>query len=319
MNDRMMNTLQLQLDNVNKTIEGAKNAWRRDLEHEARLQWRADELTRMIENDIEPAKTAITFADVLRTREVVDEKSSACMKAKEKADAYADERHAACTEYIRAKHDGAPDSIVESLRKKYEGFAKTTDELSTARRELDKAELVQNKTTEIHTRQCEVIALRALLADLSWTKQPTRYKRMRTKAEAIANAALIGTGCRLDVYSGDGTMTIREDYAVSGRVPSREMDVDLSYTRCYTTEMPDIEAMTKRLTIYESDSEGSVTNVTVDDIINIVDDMYAIQDELRKLREEYVARAMDLIKPLERFGLREDTARVGSVDHYDLY
>ena len=319
MNDRMMNALQFQLDNVNDTIEGTKNAWRREPEREARLQWRADELTRMIENDIEPAKTAITFTDVLEAKEVYTEKSAVYANVLDAFNACRDERNAALNDYIKAKHDGLPSDAVEAARKRYEGINKPVEALKAAEVECHKAKLVYKKTAETHVRQCEVVALRALLADLSWTKQPTRYKRMRTKAEAIANAALIGTGCRLDVYSGDGTMTVRDDYAVIDWSSDRDLEVKLYYVHSVINEMPNIELMTKRLAIYESDSEDSVTNVTYDDVINLIDDMYAIQDELSKLREEYVERATNLIKPLKRFGLHEDMAKAGSVDHYNLY
>lgn len=319
MNDRMMNALKFQLDNVNDTIEGTKNAWRRDPEREARLQWRADELTRMIENDIEPAKTAITFADVLEAKEVYTEKSAVYANVLDAFNACRDERNAALNDYIKAKHDGLPSDAVEAALKRYEGIVKPVEALKAAEVECHKAKLIYKKTAETHVRQCEVVALRALLADLSWTKQPTRYKRMRTKAEAIANAALIGTGCRLDVYSGDGTMTVRDDYAVIDWSSDRDLEVKLYYAHSVINEMPNIELMTKRLAIYESDSEDSVTNVTYDDVINLIDDMYAIQDELSKLREEYVERATNLIKPLKRFGLHEDMAKAGSVDHYNLY
>lgn len=319
MNDRMMNALQFQLDNVNETIESAKNAWRRNPEREARLQWRADELSHMIENDIEPAQTAITFADVLEAKEVYAEKSAVYANVLDAFNACRDERNAALNDYIKAKHDGLPSDAVEAALKRYEGIDKPVEALKVAEVECHKAKLVYNKTAEIHVRQCEVVALRALLADLSWTKQPTRYKRMRTKAEAITDAALIGTGCRLDVYESDGTMNVREDYTVINWSPDRDLNVELYYALVRISEMPDIKAMTKRLAIYESDSENSVTNVTVDDITNIVDDMYAIQDELSRLREEYVERATNLIKPLKRFGLHENTAKAGSVEHYNLY
>ena len=319
MNDRMMNALQFQLDNVNDTIESAKSAWRRDPEREARLQWRADELARMIENDIEPAKTSITFTDVLEAREIYTQKSIVYGNVMDAFNACHDEWLDAFNDYIKAKHDGLSDDLVEAARKRYEEIDKPAEALKVAEVERKKARLIYNKTAEIHVRQCEVVALRALLADLSWTKQPTRYKRMRAKVEAITDAALIGTGCRLDVYSGDGTMTVREDYAVVNWNPDKDLDAELYYALEAVSEMPDIEAMTKILAIYESDSEDSVTNVTVDDVINIVDDMYAIQDELSKMRDEYVERATNLIKPLKRFGLHRDTARAGDVDYYNLY
>lgn len=319
MDNRTKNALMHQLGNINMTIENAKNlSWRKDPERDARLQWESDELARMIENDIAPQQSAIMFADVLDAREVCGKKYN--IYANEDAEhQYAmDKYHDALSAYISASHDGSPDDVVEAARKRCGEINVQTYDLAAAELEYKKARLVYQKVMDVHVKQCEVIVLRALLDDLSWTKQPTRYKHMRKKAMQIADAALIGTGCCLNVYE-NGAMTVTYDYAATPGCSRDGAEIKLHYVHDYDNDMPNIECMTKRLERYESGADDVLTLVTYGDVIKAVDAKFAAMSELRKLRDEYVERVSTIIKPLIKFELHRELSEITDVNYYEFY
>ena len=168
--------------------------------------------------------------------------------------------------------------------------------------ELDKGNDVASLTfrtlRRVHVRQCAAVAIRALSEDLSWTKQPTRYKRMRTKAAAIANAALFGTGCDVDVYE-DGTIHVGHSVETFFASYEHEDDYEIFKGR---EDLPDIEAMLKRV--------PDLTDETYETVSRTVEGIYDAKRRIAELHDEYVKSVREVIEPYDRLGIDDNTVCV---------
>lgn len=301
MNDRTKNAIECQRAVLAHHIEEVRDSryFRGDVND---LEKHLEMLENVTDYD-EP--TAITYADLM--------------------DAYIEMGHARTAyddvnepyEHCRYGISGLRDYITRGERLHYDAdkIAQAKDELKQLNEEYDAnylgdeftlklCELNERKCVtsltfrtlcNVHVKQCAEVAIKALSEDLSWTKQPTRYKRMRTKAEAIANAALFGTGCKVTVYES-GEIHINHSGETFFTHYEHGDNCEIFKGR---DELPNIEAMRNNSPKFTTDTYETVSHT--------VENIYEAKRRIIALHDEYTKSVREILAPFDRLGIDDNT------------
>lgn len=305
MNAYQIEVMELLRDNLRDYIERMENGNRRDFEKAPYVE-ELDRLSLMIDMNVAPIQTGIdvfglyrVLSDMYAVRKTFEEMNGPYQHARYVASDAHDRYYAAVRRY------GEDSDEARRAHDEYESAKSAFDAVNASINDEEYANAAYLRTllkdtyenaTRVHVMQCANVARIALCDDTSWTKQPTHYKRMRAKAEAIANKALCGTGCRLSVYT-DGTITVNHSYCsyfTQYFNHSDSVDID---THADANGIAQIELMAADI-----EKHSDIDNVTISEVMELCKAYSSLENQLSKMRDEYRKACMDLIRPYERLG-----------------
>lgn len=307
MNESTKKELQEMRDNIAGYVERMTNdQWRCDFDA-TRYQADIARLDAMITNDQEPTETAITLHDLHSLHDLMRHTHDELKAIEEPLNSARYRSQFAGEAYMRALRRHGEDSqeaqeARAAVEEAHDAYKTLNDSIDDARfSQLAKDDkilsLVFANAARLHVQQCAQVATLALVNDDSWTTQPTRYKRMRRRVEAICDEILCGTGCRVSVYES-GKISVNHAWDAYFTHVEYSHDVEIQ-TFAGPDELPNLREIEKRLF---SDRNVAMANATMRDVMELCTNHDDDVHTLRYMRDEYQRQARNVMAPYRALG-----------------